>query len=110
MPIEINGNGPPPSLLKNAGEGAATQQKQTPASSSAPAGDKPAAAPSDSVSFTEASARLHDLEKVLDRLPAEDAARVQEIRKALADGSYRVDPERVADKLLQFEHMLKNTV
>lgn len=32
--------------------------------------------------------------------PAVDQARVQEIRKAIASGSYTVDPERIARKLI----------
>ena len=32
--------------------------------------------------------------------PAVDQARVQEIRKAITNGSYTVDPERIARKLI----------
>lgn len=113
MTIEINGNGLPPALLKNAGEGAVTPLQRQ-ASNSTPAQekprDKPEAAAGDNVSLTETSTRLQELQKVLAGLPSEDSARIQEIRKALADGSYRIDPARVADRLLQFESLFKNTV
>jgi negative regulator of flagellin synthesis FlgM len=113
MAIEINGNGLPPALPKNAGEGTVTplqRQGQNPAAAQEQPRDKPEAGSADNVSLTETSARLQELQKVLEALPSEDGTRVQALRKALADGSYQVDPERVADRLLQFESLFKNTV
>ncbi len=39
-------------------------------------------------------------------MPAVDAKRVEQFRQALADGSYQIDTEAVADKLANFEAML----
>ena len=40
-------------------------------------------------------------------LPVVDAKRVEQIKQAIDNGSYEVDPVKVADKLMQFEHILK---
>ena len=66
--------------------------------------------PTDSVSLTDTPARMRELESALSGLPPVDSQRVQEIRKALADGSYRPDPQRVADKLLSIENLLSGNV
>ena len=61
---------------------------------------------SDSVSLTDAAARLQRLEAALADHPVVDKQRVADIRQALADGTYQTNPERVADKLLALERDL----
>jgi negative regulator of flagellin synthesis FlgM len=39
-------------------------------------------------------------------VPAVDGKRVEQFRQAIADGSYQVDADAVADKLANFEAML----
>jgi negative regulator of flagellin synthesis FlgM len=103
MTNEINGLSRPRPL-----DPADTQGAKGPAVSRDPAaGAKPVAPTvSDSVSLTDAAARLQRLEAALANHPVVDKQRVADIRQALADGSYRTNPERVADKLLALERDL----
>lgn len=60
----------------------------------------------DQVTLTDTARRLSDLTQTASAQPAVDSQRVSEIRQAIADGSYQVNAERVADKLMQTEDLL----
>lgn len=65
-----------------------------------------ATAPVGNVRLTDAE-NLQALERQLGAAPASiDLARVDAVRAALADGSYRVDPEQIATRMLDLEHAL----
>ncbi|MGD8784111.1 MAG: flagellar biosynthesis anti-sigma factor FlgM [Thioalkalispiraceae bacterium] len=57
----------------------------------------------DTVSITDMAARLNSLEKKLASEPDVDQAHVNRVRDAISRGEYRVDPDRVADKMMDFE-------
>ena len=63
-------------------------------------------APQDSVSLTESAKLLHKLESRLEEVPAVNNDRVNAIKQAIANGDYKVDPERIARKLLQLDSQL----
>lgn len=55
----------------------------------------------DSVDITRTSARLSQLEETLGQIDSSDAGKVEAVRQAIADGSFRVDEEAVASVLVQ---------
>lgn len=57
----------------------------------------------DTVSITQAATSLTEADRHLSELPIIDAAKVGNIREAIADGNYAMSPQRIADKLVQFE-------
>lgn len=57
----------------------------------------------DKVVLTDMAARLKSLEQKLAAQPDVDQAHVDRVRDAIARGEYRVNPERVADKMMGFE-------
>lgn len=65
-----------------------------------------ATSPSDSLRLTGEAAGLQAIERELGSQPAFDAAKVDRIRAALADGTYRVDPQEIALQLLALEREL----
>ncbi len=54
-----------------------------------------------SIRLSDLSTQIHQLETKLSKEPAFDAARVEEIKAAIRDGSYQVNAEAVADKVIQ---------
>ncbi len=56
---------------------------------------------SDNVQITGTSARLQELEARLADVPIEDSAKVESIRQAIAEGSFQVDEEAVAEGMVQ---------
>jgi len=71
--------------------------------SSAPEG---AAAAAGDVHITDSASQLAALEQTLRSLPAVDEARVAQLRTAIEQGSYTVQPQQVADQLIQVEQAL----
>jgi negative regulator of flagellin synthesis FlgM len=55
----------------------------------------------DSVEITQTSARLSRLEEDLGQIDSADPGKIEAVRQAIADGSFQVDEEAVADALVQ---------
>jgi len=68
-----------------------------PASSSSSTGD---------VHITDSASQLASLEQTLRSLPAVDPARVAQFQTAIEQGTYTVQPQHVADQLMQLEQSL----
>ncbi len=76
-----------------------TSDKPNPPASKTP----PAAGASggDKVELSPLSSSLAKAEAAMASTPAVDSARVDEIRQAISEGRFRVDPERIADGLIE---------
>jgi flagellar biosynthesis anti-sigma factor FlgM len=57
----------------------------------------------ESKSMTTTVKRSDSPQELFSTLPVVDVQRVQELRSAIASGSFEFDPHRVADKLFAFE-------
>jgi len=57
----------------------------------------------DSVQITDMAGRLRSLEQKLASQSEVDQSHVNEIRDAISRGEYKVDADRVADKMMDFE-------
>ncbi len=60
----------------------------------------------DSLALTDAAARLKAAEQALSRADVIDMARVTRVANALQDGSYQIDAEQIAEKLLELDSQL----
>jgi negative regulator of flagellin synthesis FlgM len=63
-------------------------------------------APTDSVSLTDGGERLKELAALLAGTPEVDSARVEELRRQIAEGRYQPDDVHVAEKLVALEKNL----
>lgn len=60
----------------------------------------------DTISLTEVSRQLPQLERKLNALPVVDVERVEAARQAIGNGSYTIHPESIARKFSQLESLL----
>ena len=83
-----------------------TPQSASESTSGAASANLPAAAGNDEVQITSTAAQLASLGQKLSAQPAVDQNRVARIAQSLADGSYKISPEKIASGLLQSDHAL----
>ena len=93
--IDLTGASLAPSRKTNAAHGPAASQSD--AASQNGEGE---------VSITSTAALMANIEQSLGAKPAFDENRVAALRQAIADGSYQVQPGRIAGSLLQTEQAL----
>ena len=60
----------------------------------------------DTVTLTDTAAQLHKLEAAIAAAPIVDTARVEDVKQAIRDGRFQINPHRVAEKMLRFENAL----
>jgi negative regulator of flagellin synthesis FlgM len=60
----------------------------------------------DSVSLSQQGKAIGQLHQDMASQPSFDAAKVAAIKEAIANGSYRVDSEKLADNMMKFENEL----
>lgn len=102
MPIEINGI--PPTKVPETKD---DSQAKQPIEQSDSQKDSGRSSTSDTVSISDNAAQLGKLDNSVIASPVVDAQRVEQVKQAISNGSFEVDPSRIADKLMQFESILK---
>lgn len=60
----------------------------------------------DRVTLTDNSSQVRELEVKAQSMSMDNSARIAELKSAIASGSYQVDAQKVADKLMQSEALL----
>lgn len=62
--------------------------------------------PADTVQLTDTASRLRDLTQSIADVPVVDRQRVDAFQQSINDGSYRIDNQQVAEKVIGFETMM----
>lgn len=103
MSVDLNGIGP--GQVNNprttADKSSGSQNSQAPTGEQSKA--QGAAARGDNVSLSNQAKNLKQLEQKLGEAPEMDDDRIAEIRSALEDGTYKVDAEKLAQKMLEMD-------
>jgi negative regulator of flagellin synthesis FlgM len=105
VPAKISGypTSEPLAPLKGTSTGnVAADKSQTDASASSSSSQT-----GDHVTLTSAAQSLQKLSEAIAQTPVVNASKVASIKQAVNGGTYQVDSDRVADKMLQFESGLK---
>ena len=68
---------------------------------------KKAPAQQDAVSLSQQGKAVSKLQKDMAASPAYDSAKVAAIKEAITNGSYKVDPDKLADNMIKFENELQ---
>ena len=80
-----------------------TERKDKSSDTSSASVDSSARTVSDSVEFSATAKQLSSLQADLSSLDAVDMGKVDEIRQAISNGSYKIDAQKIAESLLALE-------
>ncbi|MDX1755582.1 MAG: flagellar biosynthesis anti-sigma factor FlgM [Marinobacter sp.] len=104
MSVDFNGIGPgqvnTPKTTADKANAPKTQSPAEQAQSQAQAGR------GENVKLSAQAKDLKQLEQRLSSYPETDDARIEQIKSALADGSYKVDAEKLAQKMLEMDESI----
>jgi len=62
----------------------------------------------DSVDLTDTATELQKIEQSLAALPIADQARIQAIGESIEQGEYKIDEEKIAERIIKSEQSLKS--
>lgn len=101
MTEKINGQGFRPADTAGTRRSEAAKPTRAEAGQGAEAAGKPSSG--DTVSITRSGLLIAKLAELVQSTPVVDSERVAALKDAIANGSYEIDDQRVADRLLRFE-------
>jgi negative regulator of flagellin synthesis FlgM len=93
-PVQVGGGAPVSRVRSSTSEGAKSDS----------------AGATSNIDVSDTARTLAALESHIGTLPVVNESRVDAVRRAVDDGRYHVDPQRVADKMLRFEVDLLATI
>jgi negative regulator of flagellin synthesis FlgM len=102
MVNNVKGQPQSSSTLNNIKQQKAELQK-TDAKQAAVLTKEPQKAATDSVSLTPQAQQLKSLQEKAQQQPAFDSKKVEELKKAISEGKYQVDAEKLANNIAAFE-------
>lgn len=94
------------SRLQQSGSRQSQRLDEADSKGSANTSSRPSSDGADKVSLTSTAARLKDIEHRLASQTPVDNNRVKQVKSAISNGEYHVDPDRVAHKMINFEDSL----
>ena len=104
--MEIENNRIASLVTQTSGKGAPVE-KQGHGHTNSPSGDSAATqGGSDRISLTGEARQLQELETRLASQPVVDSQRVEAVRSAVENGTFTIDPERIAEKMMNLEEAL----
>lgn len=83
-----------------------TERKDTSSDASSASVDSSSRSVSDTVELSTAAQQLASLQYDLASIDAVDMGKVDEIKQAISNGSYKIDTQKIADSLLALEDEL----
>ena len=106
MPIDISGQ--TTAHAGTAQEGVPVRSSRTSTATDAKTGAGTETGSLDTLSLTGAAALMQKLDAAIAATPVVDMARVNRIQQAIENGTYEIDPARVAEKMLALETALQS--
>lgn len=106
MPMEITGQ--TTAQAGTAGEGTGVRSARIGSGTDGRSTTGTASGALDTLSLTGTAALMQKLDAAIAATPVVDMARVNRIQQAIENGTYEIDPARVAEKMLSFETALQS--
>jgi negative regulator of flagellin synthesis FlgM len=104
--MEIENNRIASLVTQTSGQGAPVE-KQGHSGTNSPSGESAATpATTDRISLTGEARQLQELEAQLASQPVVDSQRVEAVRSAVENGSFTINPQRIAEKMMSLEEAL----
>jgi negative regulator of flagellin synthesis FlgM len=93
-PVQVGGSAPTSRVRESTSEGKKTETTS----------------PASNIDVSDTARTLAALESHIGTLPVVNESRVDAVRRAMDEGRYHIDPQRVADKMMRFEVDLLATI
>jgi negative regulator of flagellin synthesis FlgM len=103
MVSNVNNGQPNTGVLNNAKQQKLDLQKQDANRGSAPVAQNATKAAADSVSLTPQAQQLKTVQEKAEQSPGFDSKKVEALKKAISEGKYQIDTEKLAKNIAAFE-------